>query len=152
LRVVGGRAPHIPGVRVEERPWRLDREVEEFQTLEIGLAPMFDDLWSLGKCAFKQIQYMAAGVPFVSSPVGAARQLLTHDETTLFAGTSEEWEHALGRLLRSPELRRRLAVRARQVFEQRYSLEVQSPIFVDEIVRVLRQRGSGEARGPAASE
>ena len=72
-------------VEVESRPWRLDEEIEDFQRIDIGLAPMHSEQVYQGKCGFKQIQYMAVGVPFVSSWVGGARDFVVDGENGLVA-------------------------------------------------------------------
>jgi len=63
LRIVGsGRiSVTVRGVDVELLPWSLDREVLDFQTLDVGRYPMSDDRWTAGKSGLKLIQYFAAG-------------------------------------------------------------------------------------------
>jgi glycosyltransferase involved in cell wall biosynthesis len=123
---------------LESEPWRLEREVAQFHELDIGLAPMVDDAWSAGKCGFKQIQYMATGIPMVSSPVGGAKEFLKGEQTALFAGTVEEWQAQLTRLLRDAELRRRLATSALTEFKAELSIEAQGGRFVDAVGRALK--------------
>ncbi len=74
--------------------------------LDVGLMPLDDSPFSQGKCGLKILQYHAAGLPVVCSPVGANRDMMAERETGLFARTPEEWEERISRLLSDPELAR----------------------------------------------
>jgi glycosyltransferase involved in cell wall biosynthesis len=61
---------------------------------DVALAPLDDTPFSRGKCAYKLLQYGAAGLPIVGSPVGAnARALSVLDGISVEAGAS--WEEAI---------------------------------------------------------
>ncbi len=71
VRIVGGaRIPLPDGVAVEYREWSEEREVDELGGFDIGIMLLEDGAWERGKCGLKLIQYLAAGVPVVASPVG----------------------------------------------------------------------------------
>ena len=124
LIATGARPVRMQGVDVEVRPWSEDREVQDLHEADVGVMPLYDRPWTRGKCAFKLIQYMAAGLPTVSSPVGANAEVVT-DETGLFAGTTEAWIEALRRLRDSEPLRRRLGQAGRARVIERFSLDSQ---------------------------
>jgi len=71
IRVLSDRRPFLPGVEFTWRPWSAESEVSEMGVFHIGIMPMPDDKWSLGKCSLKALLYMAMGIPAVCSPVGA---------------------------------------------------------------------------------
>lgn len=114
-------------VDVQSRPWRLDREVEEFQRIDIGLAPMLAEPVYQGKCGFKQLQYMAVGVPLVSSWVGGAQDFVVDGDNGLVAHRAEDWYRHLKALLKSRDLRRGLSRSGRALVETQYCLEHQGP-------------------------
>ena len=114
----------------ETRPFRLESELADLRSLDIGLMPMPDTTWTRGKCAFKAIQYMAMGIPTVASPVGATLDVIEHDRNGLLAESSNEWYYALERLIHDHRTRRRLSECARQTIDQRYSLRVWGPRFL----------------------
>ena len=134
LRVSGAGEPlDVPGVAIEQPPWALDREVELFNTCDIGVYPLADDEWSRGKCGFKAIEFMACGVPVVASAVGVNREIIEDGVNGFLASNDDEWVEKLGRLLEDPALRRRFGQAGRQTIEDRYSLHAHAPALAQVI-------------------
>ncbi|MBI2016453.1 MAG: glycosyltransferase family 4 protein [Candidatus Rokubacteria bacterium] len=128
LRVVGG-SYRADGIGTTESPWTLEGEAAHLQAFDIGLAPMPDTAWTRGKCAFKVIQYMAAGLPVIASPVGAQGEVVRDGVTGFFATTAEEWVARIQTLVRNPDLRREMGMRGRALVENEYSLRATLPRF-----------------------
>lgn len=127
LLVVGaGRPLDIPGIRLVERPWRLDTEVEDFRSLDVGVYPLDDDVWELGKGGFKTTQLMSVAVPAVVSPVGVNCTMVREGENGFFAATEDEWVAKLCALA-DPDLRRRVGMAGRRTAEESLSLAVNAP-------------------------
>ena len=148
VRIVGAgiSSVSIPGVKVEYLEWQLEREVEDFQSVDIGLYPidpsLYAEKWAAGKSGFKAIQYMAVGIPFVAAPVGAMAEIGEAGVTHFHATTADEWFQALGRLLCDPELRRTMGASGRRHVVEHYSLADQA----DKLARALREASdSGKA-------
>ncbi len=123
LKVISDGEPRMDGVPVEYKPWRAEDEVADLQSFDVGIMPLEDNLWTRGKGGFKLLQYMAAGVVAVASPVGINTEIIRHGENGLLAREDFEWEAALRRLLEDAELRRRLGSAGRATVEQSYSLD-----------------------------
>ena len=101
--------------------------------------PLTDDAWSRGKCAFKLLQYMAAALPCVASPVGANTEAVIDGVNGFHARTTEDWERSLEALLLSPELRARFGASGRAHVESRYSMRRYQQGYV-ELLRRLALR------------
>jgi glycosyltransferase involved in cell wall biosynthesis len=118
----------IPGF--ESLPFRLDSELQDLHSFDIGIMPLPDSEWTRGKCAFKAIQYMASGVPAIASPVGMATELIQHESNGLLAESTEQWTTGINRLITDTALRSRLALRGRRTVEENYSLQTWAPRFI----------------------
>jgi glycosyltransferase involved in cell wall biosynthesis len=141
VHVVGaGKDFELGTFELQSRPWRLADEIREFQRIDIGLAPMHSEPVYEGKCGFKQIQYMAVGVPFVSSWVGGARDFLVDGENGLVAHSAEDWYRHLKALLESRELRKRLSQNGRSLVETQYCIEAQGPRVTQFVEEALWRR------------
>lgn len=127
LRVIGAPDFSMEGVPVVASAWRSETEVADLQACHVGIMPLSDDAWAQGKSALKLLQYMAAGIAAVASPVGANLDVVTHGYDGLLAATAEEWETCLEMLIRRPDLRQTLATNGREKVRSQFSLEINSP-------------------------
>ena len=85
---VGGSAPWIPGIRVRSERWSEEREREFLRHVDVGVMPLEDSEWARGKCSYKALQYMAAGIPVVADDVGVSARVIGHDVGGLVARDS----------------------------------------------------------------
>jgi glycosyltransferase involved in cell wall biosynthesis len=123
----------------ESLPFSLASEIEDLRTMDIGIMPLPDNDWTRGKCAFKAIQYMALGIPTVTSPVGMAAELVQHNVNGFWAQTPEEWFEALNRLVTNIHTRRRFAEEGRKTIETLYSLQAWGPRLAELLDRILKE-------------
>ncbi len=122
VRVICSRFPQWPEVNVESIPWSEATEADALAAAHIGIMPLTDDEWSRGKCAFKLLQYMAASLPCVASPIGANTEAVIDGVNGFHAATLEDWENRLERLIVSPPLRARFGAAGLEHVERRYSM------------------------------
>ena len=125
--------PTFVGVPCTLIPWSEATEGETLADCDVGLAPLADDQWTRGKAGYRCIQYAAAGLPTVASPVGAQREIVRDGDTGVWASTPEAWGDALRRLCEDVGLRRRMGAAARAA-ASRYDLS----IFGESYLELLR--------------
>lgn len=140
LKVVGAGREQIaiPGVEVENLAWSLAREIADFQSFDIGLYPIIENDWSVGKSGFKSVQYMAVGMPFVTTPVGASAEIGKPNVTHFFARTEDDWCAALAQLLTDENLRRCMGAAGRQYAVEHYTVAAQAQKLADVFRSALR--------------
>jgi len=129
LRVIGGRAPDIAGVRVRAQPWSEEAELDCLADMDIGLMPLPDSPYTRGKCAYKALQYMAAGVPVVTDDVGITAQVVGQGSAGMVATGDEEWFEALSWLAGDTSGRARIGKAGRARAEAEYSVQRWSPVL-----------------------
>lgn len=134
LKVVSDGSIALPGVPLILKPWTQADELADLRSFRVGIMPLPDDPWTRGKCGVKVLQYLAAGVPAVCSPVGANREIITHGQNGYCAASDEEWVACLEELLADDVLRARFAQAGRATIAQRYDVDVQ----LDRLLAVLR--------------
>ena len=110
-------------------PWRLDDEPSLFAPLAVGIMPLPDTEYPRGKAGFKLLQYMAAGVPVVASPVGVNRELVEQSGAGMVVEDPDQWEEALRSLLGDQGLRRRMGEAGRAFVEAFADLESQADML-----------------------
>lgn len=133
LRIVCSIPPTLPGVPVEFVRWTAAREIEDLLPMDIGLAPLEDGPSQRCKCALKSLQYMAAGIPVVASPVGANSDAVEDGRTGFLASDLAGWAAALDRLGDSEDLRMEMGAAGRRAVEEKWSFARFEPTLLDAI-------------------
>ncbi len=131
LTVIGGPGETDPALTqlVDRLPWSERTQHSYLATADLGLMPLADTPMDRGKCGYKLLQYLAAGLPAVASPVGVNSEILR------LAGlpspsTSDEWLDALVSLLGATATARAgLGRQATQTITEHYSYTVWQPTW-----------------------
>lgn len=142
LKIVGAGKEkiNIEGVKVDNAAWSLEREIADFQSLDIGLYPLqttdsVSEKWLTGKSGFKAIQYLSIGIPFVVTPIGVTGEIGVENETHFTAVSKEQWYENLEKLLQSAELRKKMGAKGRKYALKHYTVLQQA----EKIAGVLRK-------------
>lgn len=130
LHVIGAPSSFLlEGVKVKVIQWTEDTEISNIICCDIGVMPLRNTPWELGKCGYKLIQYMACSLPTVASAIGANNDIVIENETGFLAHTHESWLNALEILALNKELRKKLGNKGRERVEKNYCIQVTSPIL-----------------------
>ena len=97
----------------------VDDAIREMARARVAVVPLL----SGSGTRFKILEAWAAGVPVVSTAVGAEGLPARDGETLLLADTGPAFAAAIGRLLASPALRQALGARGRMLVEQQFTWE-----------------------------
>ncbi len=123
LIVMGDPEFSLPGVQYEAIPWKEDYEVDVIKKFDIGVYPLPDEEWVLGKTGLKALQYMAVGVPTVATAIGTNFRIIENGVNGFLVNSKEEWKRALIQLMEKENLRREMGIKAAAVVKKNFSIE-----------------------------
>lgn len=131
LKVVGGGDFRSDSIEVVHRPWKLDTEIAELCSFDIGLMPLPNEPWSQGKSGGKARTYMAAGVPPVATAIGYNRELIATPSLGRLIDSDSEWISALRELIAKPGLRQEIGECARMHVEKFFAVQSQAKLLAE---------------------
>lgn len=133
LRVICDNFPELASIPVEKRLWCKDTLGADLATSNIGLAPLPDNPFTRGKCSFKVLEYSAAGMPVVASPVGTNAEHVRDNITGFLASSADEWISRIAQLIENPQLREEMGSRGRE-----FAREFDVSVIGDRLTELIR--------------
>ena len=133
LRIICDDFFDLQNMEVEKCWWSLEKQGVDLVTSDIGLAPLPDNRFTRGKCGFKALEYAAAGLPVVASPVGVNAEYVCDGVTGFHAVDIRQWVNTVSKLIENQELRKRVG-RVGRAEVQRFDLKV----LGEELVKVVK--------------
>ncbi|HZF45887.1 MAG TPA: glycosyltransferase family 4 protein [Sphingomonadaceae bacterium] len=134
--IMGGSEFQMGGVPWELHEWSLDAELAALARYDLGLMPLPNETWALGKSGGKARTYMAAGVVPVVTAIGYNLELIEHGRTGFLCKSEADWKAALELLIHDAGLRQRVAEAGRVVITQRFSPPSQARKIADLLVEL----------------
>jgi glycosyltransferase involved in cell wall biosynthesis len=123
LKIVADFSLESDRLAISAVPWSETTEAEALLTSHIGIAPMPDNDWTRGKCGLKVLQYMAAGLPVISSPSGVNADIIDHGVTGFLPHNDDEWYQSVKKLMEDPELARKFGKAGQKKVRDEYSVD-----------------------------
>ena len=123
VRIISSKTLDIPGVETRFVPWDEETQEMEISQFDIGVMPLYDYPNSRGKCAYKALQYMAAGVPPVVSDVGINSQVVEHGVCGFVVKELQNFDVFIEKLIKNRSLIAKMGAVARLKVVERFSIE-----------------------------
>jgi len=130
LKIVCDSFFDLDNIEVIKKIWKPEDVEKDLKSFDVGVMPIKDDLWARGKCGLKVVQYFAAGVPAVVSPVGLNRDLAIPGKTGLWADNINDWTKNISELVDNPNKRMEMGLAGRKLVEEKFSLQAQAPRYL----------------------
>jgi glycosyltransferase involved in cell wall biosynthesis len=122
----------IPGLEgiMDRVAWTSSGFAGQLSTVDVAVAPLRDDPFARGKCAYKLLQYAATGLPMVGSPVGANQLALDRFDGWV-ATSHDDWVDALTVAIEgSADVRAERGAKALAAVRDHYSFDAWSDEWI----------------------
>jgi len=90
---------------------------------DIGLYPLLPSDFNQFKCGFKALEYMATGIPVVSSSVAINADIITHEVDGFLADSTNEWVAAIEHLVVHADKRIKMGKAGAIKVEDKFNVE-----------------------------
>jgi glycosyltransferase involved in cell wall biosynthesis len=131
LVVMGDPRFSLPGVDVEAIPWNEAYETEVISKFDIGVYPLPNEEWVLGKSGLKALQYMALGIPTIATSIGTIHRIIENGQNGFLVNSMEEWKAKIETLLNNEGLRKEIGGKAAATVEESYSIRANKQTYLN---------------------
>ena len=105
-------------------PWSLENQRSQIALFDLGIMPLRDGQYQRAKCGYTLLQYAAAGLPAVCSPVGV-NERLARDGVAIGAQGLDQWIEVLTDLIGTTSAARRaIGNKAHRVVATQFTYDV----------------------------
>ncbi len=115
---------------ITHKLWEKQTEIDLLNQIDVGIMPLRNNGFSLGKCGFKLIQYMACGKPTISTPL-PANVNIDGGTGNLFANTEQEWFQSLEKMYNHKRDFEKIGEANRDRVKTNYSIEANYSKYLD---------------------
>ena len=126
LVIIGGDNFSFNNARfsVVYEKWSGETEGILLSKCHLGIMPLYNREWDEGKCGFKLVQYLAAGLPIIASQTVANSDIVKKSKVGIIANTNDEWENAVEHFYLDFKSGKDYSKDARRTVAENYSYQV----------------------------
>jgi glycosyltransferase involved in cell wall biosynthesis len=104
--------------------WDIRTENALIKCFNIGVMPLENDEWSLGKAAYKLIYYMKYGIPSISTRWGFQQEFILNNENGILVQNNNEWYNALELLYNNKNFRKNIGELGKETYNELFDQDV----------------------------
>jgi L-malate glycosyltransferase len=130
LLIMGSTDFELEGIETEKVEWSEEKEIPTLQRMDIGLYPLPNEEWVLGKSGLKALQYMALGIPAIATNIGCNNRVIEDGVSGFLVSTQREWIDKIVLLAKDASLRKTMGAAARERVEKLYSVNANIPVYL----------------------
>ena len=124
LKIVADFLIHSDNLDIKNIRWSEETEIEELNKADIGIAPMPENNWTKGKCALKILQYMAAGLPVITSKAGVNGYVVVNNITGYVSDDYQEWVDLIEDAITNKKKLSLMGNKGKQIVREQYDINV----------------------------
>lgn len=131
----------VPSHQVESVPWiKLEEWPQGLKNLnlDIGLAPLADNMFNRGKSNLRWMELSASRIPSIVSPV-APYLCVKNNEDGIFAKESSDWFKAIENMILYRKLREKIAENAHQRIRDEFNIEKNIPLWYNTYAEIVER-------------
>lgn len=107
-------------ISIRNIKWSRDSVYEEIKKAHLGLMPLQENKFTLGKGGFKAIQYLGASLPVILSDVGYNKNIIISGMNGFFVSRGQ-WKEKLIKIANDYDNWAKMSQSSRQVWEDKFS-------------------------------
>lgn len=132
LKVISGKIYEnvnatFPIINVD---WKLDNEISEMLTFDIGIMPLNLDRVSKGKGGFKLIQYMGIGIISVASAVTINEEIIEDGVNGFLVRENQSWSDVLIKVIDKRSIFEAISLAAKHTINSRYTFHSNTSKYI----------------------
>jgi glycosyltransferase involved in cell wall biosynthesis len=122
VNIIGAKQTEETRDFVHFIPWKEQTEVEEINKFDLGIMPLHETPWELGKCSYKLIQYMGCSVAVLGSKVGTNADVIIPGYNGSFV-QDDDWYSAIKKYIEEKEQTIIEGEKGRLLIDSKYNIE-----------------------------
>jgi glycosyltransferase involved in cell wall biosynthesis len=136
LKIIADFELASPILNIKNVAWTEHDEAIELCKADVGLAPMPENNWTKGKCALKVLQYMATGLPVISSAAGVNAYVVENGVSGYLAYDNSEWCELVIQINKEKSILKQMGILGKERAYKEFSINV---VF-QKMLKILTQK------------
>lgn len=122
-------------LEVQNIVWSRECTTELMKKAHIGLMPLQENEYTLGKAGFKAVQYISSGMPAIVSNVGYCKEVIEEGENGYCIEHEDGWKDAILSLSMDYEKYVKFSYKARHLWEEKFNSD-RNQRFWEEMIHI----------------
>ncbi|MGV0922713.1 glycosyltransferase family 4 protein [Empedobacter tilapiae] len=136
VHIIGAKPQLETTDLIDYIPWTEETEVNEINKFNVGLMPLDNTPWELGKCSYKLIQYMGCSIPLLASPVGMNKDVV-EENLNGFLVSEDDWFNKIEVYIKNKDLAYIHGKNGRKLIDSKYNIGTNIEIIINEFKKIV---------------